>query len=398
MSAKRVRRSGTPAASGAMKTLGRRTASPTFLTAEDLSAPPDSTLATATVLLMAIGLVSVYSAGIMEGEQVFDSTGHFLLRQSIAAVLGIGAMIWASRLPLAKIEHYTTLFGLGTLLILLIVLIPGIGTKISGARRWIRLGPVSFQPSEFARLATVMLVAKYAASHSEEIRTFKGVCKSLILPTMFAALILAEPDFDTGLMVLLIGALILFVAGIPWIYVVGGASAGLAAAAGLIIVAPYRLQRIAGFLDPWSDMRGKGYHIIQSWIAMGSGGFFGKGLGGSVQKLGFLPEAHTDFIFAIIAEEWGFVGATVIVMLFCVIAWRGYRIALAQTIPFARYLGMGITAMVTLQALLNLLVVSGLAPTTGVPLPLVSYGGTSLVFMTSSLGILWGLSRRSPQA
>lgn len=378
--------------------LGRRTAAATVLQPEDLSAPPDPALATATAMLMAVGLVSVYSAGIMEGEIAYDSTGHFLIRQTVAAVIGIAAMIWASRLPFAKIERVTTVFGFGTLVLLIMVLVPHVGTRIGGARRWLRLGPVSIQPSEFARLAAVLLVAKYAASHDAEIKTFRGICKSLLLPTIFCALILGEPDFGTGLMVLLIGALILFVAGIPWIYVIGGGAVGLVASIVLILVAPYRLQRIAGFMNPWADMRGKGYHIIQSWIAMGSGGLFGKGIGGSVQKLGFLPEAHTDFIFAIICEEWGYLGALFVISLFAVITWRGYRIAVAQTIPFARYLGTGITAMITLQALLNLMVATGLAPTTGMPLPLVSYGGTSLVFTTTSLGILWGLSRRVPTA
>jgi len=187
---------------------------------------------------------------------------------------------------------------------------------------------------------------------------------------------------------------ILFVAGVPWRYVLIGAGAAVLVAILLIWKEPYRMDRIMGFLDPWSDPRRKGYQIIQCWIAMGSGGIFGKGLGASIQKLGFLPEAHTDFIFAVIAEELGFVIASLIVVLFGIISWKGYRIAIRQSIPFARYVAIGITAMVSMQAGLNLMVVSGLAPTTGVPLPFVSYGGTSLIFMMSSLGILWGISRR----
>lgn len=359
--------------------------------------PPDSILATVTVMLMAIGIISVYSAGVMEGTVHFESTTHFVIRQMIAAVIGLAGMVLASRLPLSTIEKFATVFGVVTLIVLALVLIPGIGTVVGGARRWIRLGPINFQPSEFARLATVLLVAKYAATHAEELKTLRGFGKAMLLPAVFAGLINLEPDFDTALMVLLIGGIILFCAGIPLGYVLIIGTAGVIGAWMLVIGSEYRYQRILGFLDPWSDARGKGYHIIQSWTAMGSGGFFGKGLGNSVQKLGFLPEAHTDFIFAIIGEEGGFIVASAIVALFGVLAWRGYRIAAAQTIPFARYLAIGITAMITLQALLNMMVVTGLAPTTGVPLPLVSYGGTSWIFMATSIGLLWGLSRNLPQ-
>jgi cell division protein FtsW len=363
--------------------------------ARSLLLPPDSTLATATAFLVAFGLVTVYSAGTLKGALSFDSTSHLLGKQLVAAMIGVTLMYGVSRCTLATLEKLAAGLGVLTLLLLVVVLIPGIGTKVGGARRWINLGGgLNFQPSEFARLATVLLVAKFAARHQDEIPTFRGILRALFLPGVFCALILLQPDFDTALTVLLIGSIILFVAGLPWIYVVSGALLGGAGAGALVYFASYRMERIIGFLDPWADVRGRGYQIIQCWIGMGSGGWFGRGLGQSVQKLGFLPEAHTDFIFAVVGEEWGFLGAAAIVSLFMVIAWRGYRISAEQTIPFARYLGAGITAMVTIQALLNLMVVTGLAPTTGVPLPLVSYGGTSLVFVMASLGILWGLSRR----
>jgi cell division protein FtsW len=358
--------------------------------------PPDPTLATVTVLLMAIGLIAVYSAGAARGAQQFDSSAHFLSRQAIAGVIAIGAMLWFSRMSLASLQRWTMIIGLATFAVLIMVLIPGIGTKIGGARRWINFGfGLNFQPSEFARLSTVLLVAKYAANRPDEVRTIKGLFKSLLVPILYTGLILLQPDLDTGLTVLMIGGIILFIAGLPWIYVVGALAVGALGTGILIVAEPYRIERVLGFLDPWADMRGKGYQIIQCWIAMGSGGLIGKGLGQSVQKLGFLPEAHTDFIFAVIGEEGGFLVTASIIILFGLMAWRGYRIAASQTIPYARYLAAGITAMVTLQALLNLMVVTGLAPTTGVPLPFLSYGGTSLIFMTASLGILWGLSRLS---
>jgi cell division protein FtsW len=378
-----------------MKPLRGRGNSAASSDARALELPPDSTLATATALLVAFGLVTVYSAGTIDGALSYDATGHLLGKQLIAAMLGMACMYVVSRMTLHRLEQLAAALGVITLILLVAVLIPGIGTKVGGARRWINLGGgLNFQPSEFARLATVLLVAKFAARHQNEIPTFRGIVRALCLPGIFCGLILAQPDFDTGLTVLLIGAIILFVAGLPWLYVGAGVLVGGVGAAGLIMFARYRMERIVGFLDPWADVRGKGYQIIQCWIGMGSGGWFGRGLGQSVQKLGFLPEAHTDFIFAVVGEEWGFLGAAAIVMLFMVVAWRGYRISADQTIPFARYLGAGITAMVTIQALLNLMVVTGLAPTTGVPLPLVSYGGTSLIFVMASLGILWGLSRR----
>ncbi len=364
---------------------------------EVLNANPDSTLATTTLLLMAIGIAFVYSAGAMKGYRVYDSTSHFLARQVMSALIGFGFMYIVSRVSLRKLDAFARFFGFLTLGLLVAVLIPGLGVEINGARRWLNLGPLGrFQPSEFARLASVLLVAKYAARNTESLRSPAGLCKCLFLPALFCALILLQPDFDTALTVLMIGCIILFVAGVPWMYVTAGAGIGVVGVAFLILTEGYRLQRIVGFLDPWSDARGKGYQIIQCWIAMGSGGFFGKGLGASIQKLGYLPEAHTDFIFAVIGEEGGFILAALVVLLFAIITWKGYRIAAAQAVPFARYVGVGVTSMISLQALLNLMVVTGLAPTTGVPLPLISYGGTSLIFMTAALGILWGLSRRVP--
>jgi len=376
---------------------GRKNAAKTVfsLPKDELLAPPDSLLATTTMILVAIGIVSVYSAGSSKGFETYGSSSHFLIRQFCSALVGLFAMIYFSKISLAKLEKITVGFGLLTLLLLIAVLIPGIGSEIKGARRWINLGfGFRFQPSEFARLASALMVARYVSKFSERVCTLSGILKCMVLPLIYSFLILLQPDFDTAFTVLAIGCVILFVAGVPWRYVLIGAGAAVLVAILLIWKEPYRMDRIMGFLDPWSDPRRKGYQIIQCWIAMGSGGIFGKGLGASIQKLGFLPEAHTDFIFAVIAEELGFVIASLIVVLFGIISWKGYRIAIRQSIPFARYVAIGITAMVSMQAGLNLMVVSGLAPTTGVPLPFVSYGGTSLIFMMSSLGILWGIARR----
>lgn len=358
--------------------------------------PADSTLSTAIFALLAIGLVAVFSASTMKAHTYFDSSSHFLSVQLTAAMIGLLMMLLISRIPITAIEKFTPVFGLFTAVILGLVLVPAFGAEVGGARRWLNLGPLPrFQPSEFARVAAVLLVARFAARRPEEVATIKGVGKALAGPLVFAVLILFEPDLDTGMTILLISGIVLFAAGLPWRYVITLLVIGAIALVGLISVADYRMDRILGFMDPWADMKGRGWHVIQGWIAMGSGGLFGRGLGNSIQKHGFLPEPHTDFIFAIIGEEGGFVFSVLIVVLFGVVAWRGYRIAASQKNNFACYVAVGITSMITLQALLNLMVVTGLAPTTGVPLPLISYGGTSLVLTMCALGILLGLSRRT---
>lgn len=369
-----------------------RSVTPDFGT--PLTLPPDPTLALATILLMAIGMVSVYSASPSSLALESSQSGYLLMHQFGAAILGGLVMIAASRLTLAQLDRATPWVSAVAMISLIVVLIPGIGQKVGGATRWIRLGPLSFQPSELARLATVLYAARFAARNPDAIKNWKGLLSAFGVPLVFCILILLQPDFDTGFIMLGFAGIIFFAAGLPWLYLGFGAVAGSAAAIALIWIEPYRMQRITGFLHPLEDPQGKGYQIIQCWTGMGSGGWFGRGLGKSVQKLGFLPEAHTDFIFAVIGEEGGFLVTALIVILFIILAWRGYRIAMAQSLSYARYLAVGITSMVTVQALINLAVVSGLMPTTGVPLPLVSYGGTSVVFITAALGILWGLSRR----
>ncbi|RMH59418.1 MAG: putative lipid II flippase FtsW [Candidatus Hydrogenedentota bacterium] len=357
--------------------------------------PPDAFLVTTTLFLMAVGFIFVYSAGVMKAEIYYGSTSHFLVRQALAAVIGIVTMIVLSRIPADLLERAAGPFAILTFLLLFLVLIPGVGIKISGARRWLPMPLLGrFQPSEFARLAVVIVVARYVARNGEEIGTWTGVGKMLLPPLLFFLLIVAEPDFDTAMMIPALALVILFVAGLPWRILTGIVGVLLAGAAALVAAAPYRLERIRGFLDPWSDVQGKGYHIIQGWTAMGSGGLFGKGIGQGVQKYGFLPEPHTDFIFAVIGEEIGLIGTVLVTAGFIVLAWRGYRAALEQKEPFARYAAAGVTALITGQALLNMMVVTGLAPTTGVPLPLISYGGTSIVFTCAAIGILLNFSRR----
>lgn len=358
-----------------------------------LNTPPDTKLAMATVLLMAIGMVAVYSAGPARAGDG-SLAGNMLARQFLAGIIGCAAMYGCSRLSLKRVDQFTlALVGLAVLAQFL-VFIPGVGATVKGATRWVRLGPLSFQPSELARLASVLYAARFAARYPELVTDWKRVWIGFGVPLIFTVLVYFQRDLDTALFMLFYAGIVYFVAGMPWFALGSGAALAVAVGAYKVWTEPYRMQRLTAFMNPEAHTQDAGYQVWQGLIGMGSGGWFGRGLGGSVQKFGFLPEAHTDFIFAVIGEEGGFLATIVVVSLFAMIAWRGYRIAFGQPIPYARYLAAGITAMVTIQALTNLLVVTSCIPVAGIPLPLVSSGGTSVVFTAAALGILWGLSRR----
>ncbi len=358
-----------------------------------LNTPPDARLATATVLLMAIGMVAVYSAGPARAADG-SMAGNMLVRQLIAGIIGCVAMYGCSRLSLKHIDRFTLVVVGLAIIAQFLVFIPGIGATVKGATRWVRLGPISFQPSELARLASVLYAARFAARYPEIVTDWKQVWQAFLVPAIFTVLVYFQRDLDTALFMLFYAGIVYFVAGMPLVALGGGAVLAVAGGAYKVWTEPYRMQRMTAFMNPEAHTQDAGYQVWQGLIGMGSGGWFGRGLGGSVQKFGFLPEAHTDFIFAVIGEEGGLLATLVVVALFATIAWRGYGIALGQPIPYARYLAVGITAMVTIQALVNLLVVTSCIPVAGIPLPLVSSGGTSVVFIAAALGILWGLSRR----
>lgn len=356
-----------------------------------LAGPPDTTLATATALLMALGMVFVYSAGTDRGTDAL--TANLLVRQLIAGVIGCTCMYWCSRVTLSRLDQFTLILVGAAILANILVLVPGVGHTVKGATRWLRLGPASFQPSEVARIASVLYAARFAARSPELIRDWRTFWRGFDIPLVFATLVYFQRDLDTALFMLIYPGIVYFVAGMPWRAVIAGGACAASAAIYYVQSEPYRMKRFTAFLNPELDAQGDNYQVVQALRGLGSGGWFGRGLGGSIQKFGFLPEAHTDFIFAVIGEEGGLVTTVLIVGLFAVLAWRGYRISLGQANPYARYLAAGITAMITFQALMNLLVVTSRIPVLGIPLPLVSSGGTSLIFVASALGILWGLSR-----
>ncbi len=357
---------------------------------------PDGWLFGVAVVLLSIGVVMVYSASAIVAADRFNDPYFFLKKQLFWALLGAGCLWLMLRLDYRRLEGWVLplLAVAGALLVL--VLIPPIGQAINGTRRWIRLGPVSFQPAELAKLALVVYLAAFLAKKRDALGDFRrGLLPPLAVAGALAALVLAQPDLGNCLTLLALTFALLFLAGgrVAHLGLVLAPAVPLLALA--IWAAPYRLRRITAFVDPWADPRGSGFQIIQSWLAFGNGGLLGQGIGASKQKLFYLPESHTDFIFAIIGEELGFVGAAAIVGLFVVLIWRGLRIGLRAPEPFGAYLALGITVLIATQTLVNLGVVTGLLPTKGLPLPFLSFGGSALLVTMLSTGVLLNISQQA---
>ena len=349
-----------------------------------------SILTLVTLALVAFGLVMVYSATSASAALHNGDPAYFLKRQAGYALLGLVLLAAASRIDYRVLRGLAPVLVVSSLALLLGVLV--VGQAVNGARRWIPVGPAVFQPSELAKLALAVWAASYL-SRKRPPQTLKQLWRPIgLLTTVFCVLLLAEPDLGTSIAILLMLAAMLLVAGTP--VRVLGAGLGIAAAVSMLAVwfEPYRRARLFSFIDPWRDAHGAGYQTVQAMIGLGSGGIFGRGLGQSVAKLNFLPEAHTDMIFAIIGEELGLVGATALVAAYSAFAYAGLRIALTCRDPFGKRLAAGLTVLVCGQASINLAAVMGLAPLTGIPLPFVSYGGSSLVVALVAVGILLNIA------
>ena len=355
---------------------------------------PDFWLFALVLVLVSTGVVMIYSASAIVAADRFRDPYYFLKRQVFWAALGCGALWIALRNDYRRLEKIVLpLLGLSALLLVL-VLIPGLGVSINGSRRWLRLGPLSFQPAELAKLALVVYLAAFLARKRDELDDFwHGVVPPLAVGGTLAALVLLQPDLGNAITLLVLTVGLLFLAGAraSWLAMLAVPALPLAALA--VWIAPYRMRRVFAFLDPWQDPRGSGFQIIQSWLAFGSGGALGRGIGESRQKLFYLPEAHTDFIFAIVGEELGFIGASAVVLLFVALIWRGLRIGLRAADPFGAYLALGITVLVATQTLVNLGVVTGLLPTKGLPLPYLSFGGSALLVTMLGTGVLLNISQ-----
>lgn len=358
--------------------------------------PPDYLLLTVIFMLLIIGLVMVYSSSNIWADYKYADPFFFLKRQLIFAGVGIIAMFFIINIPYHIWKKYAKVILLICFILLLIVKIPGIGIVRGGAQSWIGIGAFSIQPSEFMKLGLIIFLASYLSSHQKYITSFKkGFLPSISLVFLAFGLIMLQPDLGTGVVLVLTCVLMIYIAGARPFYFFGLSIIGLVGFAFLIISAPYRVKRITAFLDPWEDPLGNGFQIIQSLYAIGPGGLMGIGLGNSLQKYFYLPEPQTDFIFAILGEELGFIGGAVIIGLFCVLLWRGIRVALEAPDQFGRFTAFGIVAMITIQVMINVSVVIGLIPVTGITLPFLSYGGSSLTLTLCSVGILVNISRFS---
>lgn len=345
--------------------------------------------------ILGIGLVMVLSASGIVAEQANGDKYFFFKRQITYALIG-GVVLWCAALfPrdwLYRI-HYPALFA--ALLLLLVTLSP-LAPSINGARRWIRLGPISIQPMEFVKIALALYLAYFMSTKQALIRTFsKGVIPPFAVTGLFCFLLLLQPDFGSAVVIASILFFMCLIGGTRLIYIILSLALACAGAVALAIAEPYRLRRLLAFLNPFADAHDTGYQLVQSLLAIGSGSFFGVGIGASKQKMFYLPEAHNDFIMAVLAEEMGFVGVTLVMGLFALLFWRCYRIIMGQENLRDRLITFALTIILVMGAALNLAVVMGVAPPKGVPMPLMSYGGSNLIATLLCVGLLLNFSRTS---
>lgn len=356
----------------------------------------DKVLLLSVAVLLVVGLGMVYSAsGVMALKKYGDSF-YFLKKQILWVVIGLLAMAAAMRISVPTWNRLALpLLGV-TSLLLVAVLIPGVGTEVNGSRRWLRAGPLTFQPSELAKLALVLYAAaSLARKGPERIADFVyGFFPYTLVLGVFLSLIVFQPDFGTAVGIAIVMFTLLFIGGARVLHLSSFSVFLLPVIYKLVTGAGYRVERLKAFVNPWKDPTASGFQMVQSYLALGGGGLFGAGLGEGKQKLFFLPEAHTDFIFALIGEEMGFVGALAVLALFGVVIWRGSLIALRMIDPFPRLLAAGLTLVIGVQTFVNLGVVVGLLPTKGLPLPFVSFGGSAMLINLIAVGILLGLSRK----
>ena len=357
---------------------------------------PDMWMITAVMLILAAGLVMVYSSSAVLALREYGDAFYYLKRQLLFAALGIGMMIVMAGIDYRVLKKHASVLLAACFALLVIVLIPGVGVVRGGARSWLGIGSFGIQPSEFMKLAMVIFMARYLTDRQQEIAVFtRGLLPPLAIMGLAFGLIMLQPDLGSGAVMVGATMLIIYAAGARMLHLGALAGIGAAGLVGLIIAEPYRMKRITGFLDPWQDPLGSGYQIIQSLYAIGPGGLIGLGLGESRQKYSYLPEPQTDFIFSIMAEELGFIGGSALILLFLVLIWRGLRTAITAPDTFGSLLAVGITGIIAVQVFINIGVVIGLLPVTGITLPLVSYGGSSLTLLLTALGILLNISRYS---
>lgn len=337
------------------------------------------------LVLLIIGLVMVYDASVAEAERLFQNKYHFVERQAVWVLSGLGLMAILARLPTLWIRRIGPATFATTMILLVMVLIPGVGSKAQGAQRWIQLGWLRFQPSEAVKLTGVMYLAGWLEKKIRPLHFYA-------LISVLGGLLILQPDLGTAVVITMTGFLMFFVSGAPLKPLIIGGTLAAVAISTLVLTSPYRLNRVKSFIDPTSDTLGTSYHINQALISLGSGSWFGLGLGRSRQKFQYLPEATTDSVFAIIGEEIGFIGASMVLLLYGALFYQLYRIVLREPNDFRRLLATGLVGWLVTQAVINVGAMVALLPLTGVPLPFISYGGSSMISQLLSLGILMRIS------
>ncbi|MBO5120167.1 MAG: putative lipid II flippase FtsW [Bacilli bacterium] len=355
----------------------------------------DKILLFAVITISIFGLIMIYSASSIWAEYKFNDSFRYVKYQGIFLIVSTIIMLIISKIDYKIYYEKSNKILLICLILLILVLIPGIGSIRNGSRSWFGIGSLGIQPSEFAKLGLIIFTSKYLSNSNNKIKSFKeGILPILLVTLLFFGLIMLQPDLGTGLILVMSIISLLFIAGINMKFFILGGLTGIIGVIILILIAPYRMDRITSFIDPWKDPLGTGFQIIQSLYAIGPGGLLGNGYLNSIQKHFYLPEPQTDFIFSIIAEEFGVMGAIIVVGLFLIILYRGIKISTNTKDLFSKYLSFGILFQLMFQTLMNLMVVIGLIPVTGVTLPFLSYGGSSLLISMISMGILLNISRK----
>jgi cell division protein FtsW len=361
--------------------------------ARTVAAAQDAQLLFPVLFLVGIGIVMVYSASSAIAVKKFGSDYYFLKKQALFAVVGIVALVGCRHIPYTVYRPLAYPLLAVSVLLLIAVLLPPFGVTAGGSSRWLRLGPVRFQPSEFARIALIVYMAYSLERKSDKIRELGvGFVPHVVVLGVLSALILKQPDFGSVAILAMLTWVMMFVGGVRLTYLMSACAVMAVGAALAITHAGYRTRRLMSFLDPWQYSSDAGYQIVHSLMAFGSGGWWGAGIGNGVQKLFYLPEPHTDFIFSVIGEELGVAGVLLIIVLYLLIVWKGVRIARHAPDLFGCYLAIGLTAALGLQICINMGVTLGLLPTKGLTLPFLSYGGTSLVLNMATVGILMNIA------
>lgn len=344
------------------------------------------------------GLLMIYSSSAILGMQRFSDGLFFVKNQALSLAAGWVLYFLIAQLPIYRLTRYRIFFLLGAVVILLLVFLPGLGVSAGGAQRWINLGFATFQPAEFVRLFLIFYLAGTLVEKKDKLHSFnRGFLPLLLVSSILMFLLVLQPDFGSAMSVLILSYGLWFVGGVPWGYLLGLAVLVAPAMMLVLFQASYRVQRLMTFLDPWKDPQGAGFQVIQSFMAFFEGGWLGVGLGNSQQKLFYLPEAHTDFIFSVVGEELGLFGVFIVVSLFISILYFGIQISRQQSSQVSYYLGLGLVMMLCMPALLNMMVTLGMLPTKGLPLPLLSYGRNSAMVSLIALGMLQSLNFRARQ-